>query len=255
METLSRGKTPGPPGASGGPGVFGRLPRGWGDQNGCSLLRRGATTGVTMVGMLCMTEPVLGILRPPSPSFGLVGIVSAGATVVAPMAPPQPQLPQLLPQPESQQSLLRWNRALRRANRPGFSQQSLHELQELHGAGAQQVGAGAGQQTGLAGAQHVCWQLLHESQQLLRWNRALMRAQRPGRCSQQLSVAQPQPPPQPPPPQPPPIGADTTGAWAGGVAAGAPPAGGVAGWPASHAVVSMRYAAFTIIPPGDGRYS
>jgi len=161
-----------------------------------------------MVGMLCMTEPVLGILRPPSPSFGLVGIVSAGATVVA---PPQPQLPQLLPQPESQQSLLRWNRALRRANRPGFSQQSLHELQELHGAGAQQVGAGAGQQTGLAGAQHVCWQLLHESQQLLRWNRALMRAQRPGFCSQQLSVAQPQPLPQPPP-QPPPIGADTTGA-------------------------------------------
>lgn len=104
---------------------------------------------MTMVGMLCMTEPVLGILRPPSPSFGLVGIVSAGATVVAPMAaPPQPQLPQLLPQPESQQSLLRWNRALRRANSPGRSQQSLHELQELHGAGAQQVGAGAGQQTG-----------------------------------------------------------------------------------------------------------
>jgi hypothetical protein len=59
--------------------------------------------------------------------------------------------------------------------------------------------------------------------------------------SQHDSVAQPQPPPQPPP-----MGADTTGA----VGAGA----GVAGTgsaPASHAVVSMRYAAFTIDPPGE----
>jgi hypothetical protein len=231
-------------------------PRG-GNQKGCSLLRRGATTGVTIIPPF-MTEPVgFGIGLAP-PGAGLAGMDSTGAPVlIGALTPPQPQLE---PQDDSQQSFF-LNLALILSNSLTFGSSQPHPqvgaAWQQVGAGAQQVGAGAqhgfgaGQQTGFGaqqgfgagqqtgfGAQQV-GAASHPQPQSFLWKWALILSNSFG-FSQQASVAQPQPPPHPPP-----IGADTTGA-AGATGAGAASA------PASHAVVSMIYAAFTIDPPGAG---
>jgi hypothetical protein len=127
------------------------------NQNGWSLLSRGAATGVTITPLL-MTEPA-GFGIGAAPGAGLAGMASAGAPMIWPLTPPphpqdEPQVLQL------SQQLFFWNLALRRSQ--SFTRGSSHPqllpqvLQpQLTGAAWQQVGAGAGQQLFLTGAQQV----------------------------------------------------------------------------------------------------